>query len=414
MFCINNANAQQNNETKPLYLENGLKVVFKPMIDRGLVSFYVKIKAGSGFEGKYAGTGITHFIEHMIFKGSERMQDSSLVDKIREAGGHINATTTFDSTTFFVTVTTDKIFEIIDILAEAIMGPAFEKKGFEKEKDVIVNEIRISNDNPSREISKMLFDLAFTRSSYRFPIIGYEELFKTLTREDLINYHRTYYVPNNMVVSIAGDVDEKKLFAKITDTFGIYDRALNPINTNEKEPPQLTSRGRKKYNPINLAYMNIGFHSTSIVDKDIYALNVLDSILGSGDSCLLNTQIVKNKKLAYNISAYNYSLLYDGLFIIGSIFLPEKKQAIEKEIFDVIHQIKTGNFDDAIIEKAKNQIVSSYLNSLQTVSSQASQMATGLMFLGNANFSEKFVMEISKVKKRRCHQSCSKIFTKRK
>ncbi|MDD4202949.1 MAG: pitrilysin family protein [Candidatus Omnitrophica bacterium] len=392
-------------------MDNGLKVVFKPLPEKGLVSFYVKIKAGSGFEGRYAGTGITHFIEHMIFKGSEQMSENTLVDKVRIAGGHINAATTPDSTTFFVSVTSDNIFEIIDLLCEAIMEPAFDKEDFEKERDVIINEIRIGNDNPSREISKRLFDLAFIYSSYRFPIIGYEELFKTLSHDDLVNYHKRYYVPNNMVISIAGDMDVQKALERIRTSFGSYHRALDPVATNQKEPSQLQKRVGQSFMPINLAYMNIGFHSCSILNPDIYALNVLDSILGNGDSSILNTEIVKNKKLAFNVSSYNYSLLYDGLFIIGGIFLPENKGKIESEIFGIIDRIKNGELDDDVIEKAKNQIVSSYLNSLQSASLQASQMALGLMFLGNDDFSEKFVDEISKVKKTDVIEAAQKYLT---
>ena len=191
--------------SEPSYLDNGLSYSIRQIPDTGLVSLYIVVRAGLALEGEYAGSGISHLSEHMVFKGADSMDEGELLQKIRSYGAYVNATTGLTSTSFYITVLPEYISEIIEIMSSAVMDPKLDEKMFLKEKKIILNELRRYNDDPSHKAFTLLFSTAFIRSSLQYPLIGYEDIFQRITIEDLKEYHSKFYVPNNIVVSIAGE-----------------------------------------------------------------------------------------------------------------------------------------------------------------------------------------------------------------
>jgi len=363
-----------------------------------LVSVYVKVKAGLSSENIYAGSGITHFIEHMIFKGTHDMGVGVLASKVKSLGGRINASTSLDTTTFHITLPSEHLKEAVDLLSEAVMNPAFDAKEFEKEREVIKNEMRLHEDDPSRRINMILFETAYTRHPYRFPIIGYRGLVDDLTREDLVRFHGMYYIPNNMVVSIAGNFDDDVAKKAVEDSFGKYDRKKYPVVTGQTEPEQITRRTRTVYQEINLGYFAIGFHSTGILNKDLYAIDVMASVLGYGGGSRLNTAVVKERELLYSIGAYNYTPLYPGLFIINGIGNPEKLKESITAVWKELEKLKNGGITEEEYQRAKKMVTAAYYRSMETVDSKAGYAAQGQMFTGDPEFSKKYVEGIERVK----------------
>jgi len=378
-------------------LDNGLSVVLKPFADNGLSAIYLKVRSGAITEQEYAGTGITHFIEHMIFKGDPSVGIGRLAESIRALGGHINATTSFDATTFFITVQSRYTDEALTALSDAVMRPGFPPDEVEKERSVIINEIRLHDDDPSRKITDVLFETCYQVHPYRFPLIGYESLLKGLRTEDLVSYHGRYYVPNNMVLSIAGDIDPEKTSAAIKKIFLKYDRKRYPVIVNPAEPEQISPRKEVRARSLNLGYFALGYHSVSVLDSDLFALDTLSSVLGGGEGSRLYTSLVKDKELLYSIDASDFTPVDPGLFIISGVGDPEKLDRAVAVIRQEIEKVIKEGVRPEECQKAKQGARTGYLKTLETVDGTASSAAEGMMFAGDANFDKHYLEGLEKV-----------------
>ncbi|MDD5439209.1 MAG: pitrilysin family protein [Candidatus Omnitrophica bacterium] len=380
-----------------LTLDNGLSVVMAPMPDKGLTSIYLKVRAGIGVEQEYAGTGITHFIEHMVFKGNPESGIGKLARTIKEYGGFINATTDLDTTTYFLTVPNTYAHNALKILVDAVMLPSFNLEEVERERSVIISEIRLHRDDPLRKLSEVLFQTAYHVHPYRMPPIGYEQLLAKLTREDLILYHNRYYVPNNMVLAIAGDVDSDKTPLFLKEVFARYARGREPALIIQREPEQISLRKAVRTLPINLAYFSVAYHSTSILDNDLFAMDVLAGILGAGDGSRLNTRLVKEKELAYSVDCENMTPVDPGLFTITGICDPSRLAGVNAAIREELATIKRDGVKDEECSRAKRGALTGYLKNLQTVGGVASSLALGKMMAGDAELSRHYLEGIEKV-----------------
>lgn len=334
----------------------------------------------------------------MIFKGTAKRPVGEIEREIKSYGGYMNATTGLDTTSFFITVSNDYFPEAMDLVSDAVMNPVFDENQLQKERSVILNEIRLRNDDPSRRIIKLLFENAYLLHSYRYPIIGYKDLLLKLKREDLVFYHKKYYVPNNIVLAIAGNVDPQDAIETVRETFGKYPRGPMPAVINQIEPQQISERLSKNSAELNLGYLTIGYHSTGILDEDLFPLDTLAMVLGMGDSSRLNKILVKEKELLYSINSFNYTPLYPGLFIITGIGSPGNLENATSQIKKEIQNVKQAGITKAECEKAKALVLSGYLESLQTVQSEASAMAEGQMLAGDPHFSKKYVEGIKAVR----------------
>jgi len=380
-------------------LDNGLVVLIKPTESRGLASLYITVKAGQRNDKKYAGSGISHLLEHMIFKGKPEDETNKLSKLVKSYGGYINASTDFDSTQYYITVPAIHILECIEVLSLAVMDPFMDESGCEREKSVILNEMRILQDDPERQLNQYLFQTAYIEHPYRFPVIGYIDIFKTLTVADLKDYHSRFYVPNNIIISVAGKVGVSETTEKIKSIFLKYSRKPDPSETVPQEPDQIIQRTYKAYMDINLGYLAIGYHSVEISDPDLYALDLLSMILGSGDASRLNASLVKDKRLLYSIGSYNFTPKDKGLFVISgvgdSMNLEEAAGIIRSEIEDIA---VNGITDDEFM-KTKEMAVTGYLDGLENVNFNAAIIADNEMFAGDPDFALKYIENLKLIKK---------------
>ena len=185
-------------------LDNGMVVLVAEKPDSPIVAVYGLVKTGSATEGEFLGTGVSHYLEHMLFKGTENRGVGEIAGKIQAVGGSINAATGRDYTIYTINVPYDQFAIAIDILADVLRNATLDPEEAAKERDVILNEMRMHNDNPDRKLSEVTSKNIYLNHPYRHPVIGYEELFKGLTPDSLRQYYKKHYVPNNIVVTIAG------------------------------------------------------------------------------------------------------------------------------------------------------------------------------------------------------------------
>ena len=183
-------------------LSNGITLLLEERRDIPVVHIQVWVRAGSIYERDYYGSGISHFVEHMIFKGAETQPVGEVAREITQLGGEIGAYTSFDHTAYWVNVPSDAWEEALKILGEALLHPSFEEKEVEKERKVILREMDMDEDDPERILTHYFFENFFLSHPYRYPVIGKREIFLRLKRSDLFDYHRKTYIPSNILLSL--------------------------------------------------------------------------------------------------------------------------------------------------------------------------------------------------------------------
>src|SRR3954466_13068729 len=179
-------------------LPNGTTVLIKPDTSAAVASVQVWVKTGSVHEGANLGAGLSHYLEHMLFKGTERREGREISATVQAHGGYINAYTTFDRTVYYIDLPSEHTGVAIDLLADAVLHSTLPAEEVVKEKDVILREIAMTKDDPDNRLWNILFSSAFREHPFRQPIIGHQDVFSAVTREDLVAYYRSRYVPNNL------------------------------------------------------------------------------------------------------------------------------------------------------------------------------------------------------------------------
>ena len=378
-------------------LPNGLTVMVKEEHAHPIVTILATVGAGLSSEGTNAGSGISHLLEHMIFKGTSERAPGQIEEEIKSYGGMINATTGLDSATFYATVPKEYQDKTLRLMEDILFGSLFDAGEMAKEKDVILKEIRLNKDDPARRVMRELWATSFTQHPYRFPVIGYEGVFKELERKDLIKYYSSRFVPQNITLAIVGDVKTEQTIKFVKSLFGKHKEKAPFALSLPLEPEQKSLREMKESIQINLGYLSMGYHTVSLDSEDLYALDVLSIVLGNWDGSRLNKSLVKDRRQLYTVSSFNYTPKYPGLFIIYAIGDPKKLTSSAQEIIKEIENIALEGIDKKELDAAKNMVISGYISSLETTGGLANAMSQGEFLLGNPDFSEKYVEEIKKV-----------------
>lgn len=378
-------------------LENGLTVLIKEMPASDVVSVYALVKAGSATEGKFLGAGISHFLEHMLFKGTTTRGVGEIAAQIQAVGGTINASTGMDYTIFTITVPSNSFLMALEILGDALMNSTMDAQEFEKEREVIFGEARLDNDDPGMRLGQITFGNVYLRHPYKHPIIGYDSLLRTVTREDVLEYYHMYYTPNNIILSIAGNVSGREIFPQIEKVFEGFKRAREIPRNLAQEPSQITERRYEEEYPTDLTRLTVNFHSTNLLHPDLYALDVLANILGQGRSSRLYEDIYKKENLVHAISASNFTPMDPGVFQIDCVLEDKNTEKVIKAIEREIEIIKKSGARPEELQKAKRQVLSDHILSQQTTSAAAYMQATDEAFTGDCQFSQKYVEAIRQV-----------------
>ena len=205
-------------------LDNGLKAIVKEDHRNPIVVFSVFMDIGSASEGEYSGTGISHLVEHMLFKGTNKYPMGSIEDILNKYGGSIEGYTSYDYTGYSITILKEHSDAALDILKEMLTVPLFNPEELKKEKAVIEREMDLNKDDPARRLSRMTFGTAFLEHPYRLPVIGYKENFQALQREDLVKFFKDAYTPEKMTIAVVGDIDAKSIIDKISQGLGSIPR----------------------------------------------------------------------------------------------------------------------------------------------------------------------------------------------
>lgn len=384
-------------QTKRYVLDNGLIVLLRHIPNSQEVAIEAVVRAGSVTEGKYLGSGISHFIEHMLFKGTAKRGAGRISEDVRSLGGIINASTSFDYTFYAIELPTGTQTKGLEILTDMLMHPLFDPQQVEKERGVILGEVRLHHDSPQRRVSDLVFQNVYTRHPYRHPIIGYEPLFKMITRDDLLDYYHTHYVPNNMILTVAGDIRVDEVLNWVKELFKDFKPHPYALRNLPVEPPQLSSRRYEEEYPTKIAYLDLVFRGVSLAHQDMFAMDVLAIILGHGESSRLYREVFKNRQLVYSIAASNFTPMDQGVFEVSCALEEKNVDEAIRTIQRQIEIIKKNGVTPSELEKAKRQVLSGFYFGRQTPADIAEDAALNEAFIGDFNFSEKYVQAIKQI-----------------
>lgn len=378
-------------------LENGATVLSRYVPGSSLVTIRIRVLSGLSNEGEYAGSGISHFIEHLIFKGTSDMTSREVHDAIKAMGGVINATTGLDSAEYFITVPNANFEKAFSLLSDMVMTLKFTDGEMEKERNVILKEIRMHNDDPGSRRLRLLFSRAYRDNVYKYPVIGYEDVFQSLTREDVLRYHAQAYASDRMVIGIVGGVPYDAAITSAREGFSRYGRGL-PWQTDVAAEPAQLAAGRYEFSAdVTTGYLAIGFHMASLYSPDLYSGDVLSVILGGGKGSRLYRRLVEEKALLHSVSAGNYTPKYPGLFVVTGQGDPDRIEDAVGEIFSVIEELKAERIEEDELARARNLIISGYLHAEERIESLGAYLTSAQLFTGDPEFYKKYVERTGKV-----------------
>ncbi len=378
-------------------LPNGAKLIVKPREDTSAVAIHVWFRVGSVYE-KYDEKGMAHFLEHMLFNGSEKYPYGEADVVIESLGGNINAGTSKDFTYYHVEIASLYWREALDVLYQITMKALLEEEMIEKEKPIVIEELRRGKDNPTTVLWETFEKTAYKVSPYRFPVIGFENTIRNFTREMLLNFYRSFYQPRNMAVVVVGNVDPKEVEEEVLRTFGREEGRPVPKVQIPNEPEQIGIRFEKIEDPrIEKAYWIIGWWAPSIGKTDYYGMAVFDEIIGSGRTSVFYRQL-KEKGLVYSFFTGDLGRPRDNLFIISATFDPERYEEVKRKVFELLRETYE-NLTEEQVEEAKSKIINSRIFEEEKVEGEAYDIGYSYTVVRDLDFYRFFEHNIGKVRK---------------
>ena len=356
-------------EAKEKTLKNGLKVIVVEDHSTPTVTFQVWYKVGSYYE-QFGKTGISHLLEHMMFKGTEKHPPGEFSKIVSRNGGQENAFTSRDYTAYFENWAADRLKISMELESDRMVNLKLDPEEFKREKSVVMEERRLrTEDDPTSLLVEEVYAAAFKAHPYHWPVIGWMKDIESITLEDLKKHYKTFYAPNNAVIVVVGDVKADEVFKMVEEYFGKIPPSPHIPEFSYTEPPQRGERRVVVKSPeAKLPFVFGGFHVPNAGSGDEYALKVLALILGGGRSSRIYKRLVfKDQKALYAGAYYSSKTKDPGLFCFYAAVKPgATPEEVEKLIWDEIERIKKDGIGEEELEKAKNQIEAEFVYGLDS------------------------------------------------
>ncbi|MGB6288704.1 MAG: pitrilysin family protein [Desulfobulbales bacterium] len=392
-------------------LENGLTVLVKEMPGTRVATVQIWVKTGSVYENADE-AGITHFIEHMIFKGTETRGPGELAGAIESVGGRINAYTSYEYTVYHATLSAVHWDMAFELLAEAVMHSVFDPLELEREKKVVLEEVSMRYDRPNITLFHELMATAYTKHPYRLPVIGNVESINSFSRDKIMEYIRKHYYPQNLTVVVAGDVKGREVIARATDIMGNMARGETEPPALPVEPVQEQARFFTLKADIMQPQMAIAIPVSKFDSPDTPVLDVLAQIAGHGETSRLYRSLRDDKQLVYGINASAFTPADPGMFEItavldGNNMLPAFEATLT-ELFKLQYFFVT----DEELKRAKRGLESDFVFNLERVEGQARVLGSFEMMTGDPR-EEEYLEKIRAVTHEDIKKAAQKYFSEK-
>lgn len=359
------------------------------------VAIGVWIGTGSRFENT-KNNGISHFLEHMFFKGTKSRTAREIAESFDSIGGQVNAFTSKEYTCYYSKVLDTHSPYALEVLADMFFNSTFDEGELLKEKNVVLEEIKMYEDTPDDIVHDMLSRASFKDHELGFPILGTEETLNTFTGNTLRDYMDTHYVPEEVVISVAGNVDES-FIKEVEKWFGAY-KTSGIIKPEIQSPvfyPEKISRKKE----TEQAHLCLGFPGLSLKDKRSYSLIILNNIFGSSMSSRLFQEVREQKGLAYSVFSYHSAFQDNGIFTIYGGTAPHQLDELYNTILNIVDDLKENGITDKELKNSKEQIKGNLMLSLESTNSRMSRNGKHELILGYHRTLDDMVESIDNVSK---------------
>ncbi len=380
-----------------IQLANGLTIIVREDHSAPVVSAQAWCKTGSIDEGKWLGAGLSHVLEHMLFKGTTTRGAGRIDQEVQDVGGYMNAYTAFDRTVYWINAPNTGATVAIDVLCDIMQNATLPADELAKELDVIRREMDMNQDDPDRRASRRLFETAFTRSPYRFTIIGYPEIFNQLQPTDILGYYRERYTANNMFFVVVGDVKQDEVISQITEAFSKSKLKNVAPSILPSEPKQTAPRELIEEASIELGHLHFSWHIPDVRHPDIPALEILATLLGNGRSARLFQEVREKKALVNSVEAWTYSPGEMGLFGLSANVNAEKFSTANAAMLEEIEKLKDQLVPAEELSKIIKQFIAGQFATRKTMQGQAQDLGGNWMAANDLSFSERHLAAVKRV-----------------
>lgn len=388
-------------------LENGIRVVCEKIPYLRSISIGIWVGTGSRNENEL-NNGISHFIEHMLFKGTKNRTAKDIAAAIDSIGGQINAFTGKEYTCYYAKTLDTHIDIAVDVLADMFFNSIFNEKDISIEKQVILEEINMYQDTPDDLVHDVLAELMWEGNSLGYPILGTYESLQGIGRDTIKEYLNGYYFPGNIVIAIAGNYDEEKVKDLLSKHFSSWKNENHkPLSYNDVN---YNSGVRAKNKDTEQVHLCIGYNGIEYGNDDIYSLLVVNNILGGGMSSRLFQKIREEEGLVYSIYSYPSTFKNAGAFTIYAGMNPEQFKQVSKLIMLEINDLLQKGISQSEVEKSKEQLKGNYMLGLESTNSRMTSLGKSELILGHIKTPDEVLTKIDQVNTDKVQDVMQKVF----
>ncbi len=393
-----------------LVLENGIRVVAERMTGVKSVSIGLWVNVGSRDEAPDE-HGMSHFLEHMFFKGTERRSAKEIARKIDAIGGEINAFTSRETTTFYAKVLDDHIVHAVDILSDNFHNSIFDAREIAKEKQVVIEEIKMVEDDPEDLVHELHVTDLWKGNPLARPILGTVKTISAINRGKIVRFLGRTYDPKQIVISAAGHFKTAPLFKQLASAFAQY--AAPDTRLAQRRPPKMHPHVRVMPRDLEQVHLCVGMPGLSDTDPDRYALHVLNTLLGGSVSSRLFQEIRERRGLAYTIYSSPQGYQDGGLLTVYAATGAQNAPKVVDLILKALKGIRENGVDAVELEEAKNHIKGSMMLGMESTISRMSKLAKNELCFGRDFTLGEVVREVTRVSKRQIHALAERLFDSR-
>jgi len=399
---------------KKIKLKNNLRLILAPLKETKAVTILVLLPVGSRYESKNI-NGVSHFVEHLMFKGTERRPTSlDLTKTLDSVGAEFNAFTGKDQTGYYIKISADKVELAFDLLSDILFNSLFKSEDIEKERGVITEEINMFQDNPLMLIHGLFEQTVFPNSSLGQLISGPKSVIKKITRDQILNYKNKFYCPKNMVITVAGNFSQQKILSLADKYFGLNGKKMTEVNFESVKLTQNSPRINLFFKDTKQVQMCLGFSAYSLADKNIFPLYLLAVILGGNMSSRLFTTIREKYGLAYYIKAGVETYQDTGLLMVqAGLDKKRAKQGI-RLILEELKNIKDNGVSHEELLAAKEFLKGKLVLDLEDSESIADWYGRQELLLGKTFTPAEKIKKVSSISVEQIKKVAQDIIKQRK
>jgi predicted Zn-dependent peptidase len=392
-------------------LPNGMRTVGERIPHFRSAALGVWVGTGSIHEGE-GEYGLSHLIEHMVFKGTKKRSARELAAVMDAVGGHLNAYTTKESTCFYVRVVDEHIPLAVDVLSDLVSNPLFLKEALDLEKQVVLEEIAMVEDTPEDLVGELLNGAFYGSHNLAKPILGSAEGIKSYQRENVEAYFKKHYTPSNFVFANAGNYDEQKLDELLKEHFASDGIPRHPYGTAPFEHSGVKKALVKKKD-IEQLHISVAFRGYPRQDDRLFPMLLLNNILGGGMSSRLFQRIREERGLVYSVYTYPSSFVDSGMFALYAGLNPANVDEVMKIVYEELDSMRQGKITEEEFTRAREQLKGGYVLGLDGISSRMADMGKSLLLSNAIRTEEDVLNKINAVKPEDLTQVAQYIFDTR-